>query len=68
MKKPIIALTILGALFSTNIYLKYHNLSVPKPITTTQSQLGDSKSQQKYIDRANELKKLQNPTIIQEIK
>jgi len=67
MKKPIIIVTILGTLFATNIYLKYHNLSIPKPITTEQMQLQlvDYKAQQKQIDRANELKKLQNPTIIQ---
>jgi len=67
MKKPIIVLTILGTLFAVNIYFKYHNLSVPKPTITQQNQLqlGDSKSQQKQIDRANELNKLQNPNIIQ---
>ena len=64
MKKSIILL-VATTIITANIYLKYHNLSVPKPITTEQTQLGDSKSQQKQIDRANELKKLQNPTIIQ---
>jgi len=65
MKKPIIV-AILGTLFATNIYFKYHNLSVPKPITTEQmqSQLGDD-YYQKEIDRELELKKkMQNPTII----
>jgi len=62
MKKPIIALTILGALFATNIYSKYHNLSIPKPIPVEQVQLGDY---QKDIDRTAELKKMQDPTLIQ---
>jgi len=62
MKKPIIALIILGALFATNIYMKYHNLSVPKPIPTEQVQLRDY---QKDIERTAELKKMQNPTLIQ---
>ena len=63
--KKLTILLVATALITTNIYLKYHNLSVPKPIPTEQLQLRDSKSQQKQIDRANELKKLQNPTIIQ---
>ena len=62
MRKPIIALTILGALFATNIYMKYHNLSVPKPTSTEQVQLRDY---QKNIERTAELKKMQYPTIIQ---
>jgi len=62
MRKPIIALTILGALFATNIYFKYHNLSIPKPIPVEQSQLRDY---QKDIERTAELKKMQNPTLIQ---
>ena len=62
MKKPIIALTILGTLFATNIYFKYHNFSIPKPIPVEQVQLRDY---QKNIDRANELNKLQDPIIIQ---
>ena len=64
MKKSIILL-VATTIITANIYLKYHNLSVPKPITTEQTQLGYSKSHQKQIDRANELRKLQNPTIIQ---
>jgi len=64
MKKSIILL-VATTIITANIYLKYHNLSVPKPITTEQSQLGDSKSHQKQIDRANELKKMQDPTLIQ---
>jgi len=63
--KKLTILLVATALITANIYLKYHNLSVPKPVAIEQLQLGDSKSQQKYIDRANELKKLQNPTIIQ---
>ena len=62
MRKPIIALTILGVLFTTNIYFKYHNLSVPKPIPVEQSQLRDY---QKAIERTAELNKMQDPTIIQ---
>jgi len=61
MKKPIIALTILGALFATNIYLKYHNLSIPKPIPVEQSQLRDY---QKDIERTAELKKMQEDTTL----
>ena len=64
MKKFTILL-VATTIITANIYLKYHNLSIPKPIPTEQSQLGDSKSQQKQIDRASELKKLQNPNIIQ---
>jgi len=65
MKKYIIILTI-GALFATNIYLKYHNLSVPKPIPTEQTQINlENDYYQKEIDRELELKKkMQNPTII----
>jgi len=63
MKKPtIIALTILGTLFATNIYMKYHNLSIPKPIPVEQVQLRDY---QKDIERTAELKKMQDPTLIQ---
>ena len=63
MKKPtIIALTILGTLFATNIYMKYHNLSIPKRIPVEQVQLRDY---QKDIERTAELKKMQDPTIIQ---
>ena len=65
MKKYVVILT-LGALFATNIYFKYHNLSIPKPITTEQMQinLGDD-YYQKEIDRELELKKkMQDPTII----
>ena len=64
MRKPIIALTILGVLFATNIYCKYHNLSIPKhiPIEQTQMQLRDY---QKDIERTVELKKMQDPTLIQ---
>ena len=51
MKKYIIILTI-GALFATNIYLKYHNLSVPKPIPTEQTQINlENDYYQKEIDR-----------------
>jgi len=62
MKKPIIALAILGALFATNIYCKYHNFSIPKPISNEQLQLRDFTKEQ---NRTAELKKMQNPTIIQ---
>jgi len=65
VKKYVVILT-LGALFATNIYFKYHNLSIPKPITTEQMQinLGDD-YYQKEIDRELELKKkMQDPTII----
>ena len=61
MKKFTIFLVV-GALFATNIYMKYHNLSVPKPIPVEQVQLRDY---QKDIERTAELKKMQNPTIIQ---
>jgi len=63
--KKLTILLVATTLITANIYLKYHNLSVPKPIIMEQSQLGDYKSQQKQINRANELRKLQNPTIIQ---
>ena len=63
--KKLTILLVATTLITANIYLKYHNLSVQKPITMEQSQLGDYKSQQKQINRANELRKLQNPTIIQ---
>ena len=63
MKKPIIALTILGALFATNIYCKYHNLSIPKPIPIEQVQLGDD--YQKEQSRLEYLKKLNNPEYVQ---
>ena len=63
--KKLTILLVATTIITANIYLKYHNLSVPKPITTEQTQLGDSKSHQKQIDRENELKKLQNPNIIQ---
>jgi len=62
MRKPIIALTILGALFATNIYMKYHNLSIPKPIPVEQTQLRDYTKEQ---SRTAELKKMQDPTLIQ---
>jgi len=61
MKKFTILL-VAGALFATNIYMKYHNLSVPKPIPIEQLQLRDY---QKDIERTAELKKMQDPTIIQ---
>jgi len=61
MKKFTILLVV-GALFTTNIYFKYHNLSVPKPIPVEQSQLRDY---QKAIERTAELNKMQDPTIIQ---
>jgi len=61
MKKFTILLVV-GALFTANIYMKYHNLSVPKPIPTEQVQLRDY---QKDIERTAELKKMQDPTIIQ---
>ena len=65
MKKYVIILT-LGTLFATNIYFKYHNLSVPKPITTEQVQINlGNDDYQKIIDREAELKKkMQDPTII----
>jgi len=63
--KKLTILLVATTIITANIYLKYHNLSVPKHITTEQTQLGDSKSHQKQIDRANELKKMQDPTIIQ---
>ena len=65
MKKYVVILT-LGALFATNIYFKYHNLSVPKPITTEQVQINlGNDDYQKIIDREAELKKkMQDPTII----
>ena len=66
MRKSTIIVAILGTLFATNIYLKTHHLSVPKPIATEQTQinLGDD-YYQKEIDRELELKKkMQNPTII----
>ena len=62
MRKPIITLTILGTLFATNIYLKYHNFSIPKPIPVEQVQLRDFTKEQ---NRTAELKKMQDPTIIQ---
>ena len=61
MKKFTILL-VATALITTNIYLKYHNLSVPKPISTEQSQLRDFTKEQ---NRTAELKKMQDPTIIQ---
>ena len=61
MKKFTILLVV-GALFTANIYMKYHNLSVPKPIPTEQVQLRDY---QKDIERTAELKKMQDPTLIQ---
>jgi len=62
MRKPIIALTILGALFVGNIYLKTHNASVP---IVTQAQQADLKEYQKQKDREVELKKkLKDPTVI----
>jgi len=61
MKKFTILLVV-GALFATNIYMKYHNLSVPKPIPLEQSQLRDFTKDQ---NRTAELKKMQDPTIIQ---
>jgi len=65
VKKYVIILT-LGTLFATNIYFKYHNLSVPKPITTEQVQINlGNDDYQKIIDREAELKKkMQDPTII----
>ena len=63
--KKLTILLVATTIITANIYLKYNDLAVPKPIAMEQSQLGDSKSQQKQIDRANELKKLQNPNIIQ---
>ena len=65
MKKPIIVLTILGTLFATNIYLKYHNLSVPKPVTTQQNQLQLGDDYQKEQSRLEYLKKLNNPEYVQ---
>ena len=62
MKKPIIIVTILGVLFATNIYFKYHNLSISKPIPTEQVQLRDFTKEQ---NRTAELKKMQDPTLIQ---
>ena len=61
MKKFTILLVV-GALFATNIYFKYHNLSIPKPIPTEQVQLRDY---QKDIERTAELNKMQDPTLIQ---
>jgi len=61
MKKFTILLVV-GALFATNIYMKYHNFSIPRPIPIEQSQLRDY---QKDIERTAELKKMQNPTLIQ---
>jgi len=61
MKKFTIFLVV-GALFATNIYMKYHNLSIPKPIPTEQVQLRDFTKEQ---NRIAELNKMQDPTIIQ---
>jgi len=61
MKKFTILLVV-GALFATNIYMKYHDLSIPKPIPTEQTQLRDYTKEQ---NRTAELKKMQDPTIIQ---
>jgi len=61
MKKFTILLVV-GALFATNIYFKYHNFSIPKPIPVEQVQLRDY---QKDIERTAGLKKMQDPTIIQ---
>jgi len=61
MKKFTILLVI-GVLFATNIYLKYYDSSIPKPIPTEQVQLRDY---QKDIERTAELNKMQDPTLIQ---
>jgi len=61
MKKFTILLVV-GVLFATNIYFKYHNLSIPRPIPVEQVQLRDY---QKDIERTAELKKMQDPTLIQ---
>jgi len=60
--KKLTILLVATTIITANIYLKYHNLSVPKPITTEQMQLGDY---QKDIERTAELNKMQDPTIIQ---
>ena len=61
MKKFTILLVV-GVLFATNIYCKLNDLSVPKPMPVEQVQLRDY---QKDIERTVELKKMQDPTIIQ---
>jgi len=61
MKKFTILLVV-GVLFTANIYMKYHNLSVPKVTLTEQVQLRDFTKEQ---NRTAELKKMQDPTIIQ---
>lgn len=60
--KKITILLVLGALFVTNIYFKTHNYSIPQNVKTEETKLGDY---QKNLDREKELKKLQDPTIIQ---
>ena len=61
MKKFTILLVV-GALITANIYCKLNDLSVPKPISTEQLQLRDFTKEQ---NRTAELKKMQDPTIIQ---
>jgi len=61
MKKFTILL-VATALITTNIYLKYHNLSIPKVTPIEQVQLRDFTKEQ---NRIAELKKMQDPTIIQ---
>ena len=61
MKKFTFLLVVI-TLFVANIYFKANDLSIPTNVKTEQSQLGDY---QKEIDRAKELKLLQDPTIIQ---
>jgi len=60
--KKLTILLVVGTLFATNIYFKYHNFSIPKPIPVEQVQLRDY---QKDIERTTGLKKMQDPTIIQ---
>ena len=61
MKKFTILLVV-GALITANIYCKLNDLSVPKPIPTEQVQLRDFTKEQ---SRTAELKKMQDPTLIQ---